>query len=76
MTPRYKVAESIGPDHAKHFIMLVQVNGRPRCRPRSQQAEPPNRLRPWPHRMGLPAAEYVPNPELEARYGLGDNNVP
>ena len=39
MTPRYKVAESIGPDHAKHFIMLVQVNGRPpRGWPGPQQA--------------------------------------
>ena len=25
------------------------------------------------HRMGLPASEYVPNPELEARYGFGDD---
>jgi ribonuclease-3 len=77
MTPRYKVAESIGPDHAKYFIMLVQVNGRPRGvgQGRSKQEAAQQAAAMALHRMGLPAAEYAPNPELEAKYGLADGNV-
>jgi ribonuclease-3 len=73
MTPRYRVAEAIGPDHAKHFIMLVQVNGRPRGvgEGRSKQEAAQQAAAMALHRMGLPAPEYVPNPELEARYGFG-----
>jgi ribonuclease-3 len=72
MTPRYKVAEAIGPDHAKHFIMLVQVNGRPRGvgQGRSKQEAAQQAAAMALQRMGLPAAEYVPNPEVEARYGF------
>jgi ribonuclease-3 len=73
LTPRYRVAEAIGPDHAKHFIMLVQVNGRPRGvgEGRSKQEAAQQAAAMALHRMGLPAPEYVPNPELEARYGFG-----
>jgi ribonuclease-3 len=73
MTPRYKVAEAIGPDHAKHFIMLVQVNGRPRGvgQGRSKQEAAQQAAAMALHQMGMPAAEYVPNPEIEARYGFG-----
>jgi ribonuclease-3 len=72
MTPRYKVADAIGPDHAKHFIMLVQVNGRPRGvgQGRSKQEAAQQAAAMALHRMGMPAAEYVPNPETEARYGF------
>ena len=77
MTPRYKVAESIGPDHAKHFIMLVQVNGRPRGvgQGRSKQEAAQQAAAMALHRMGMPASEYVANPELEAKYGLVDGDA-
>jgi ribonuclease-3 len=72
LTPRYRVAEAIGPDHAKHFIMLVQVNGRPRGvgEGRSKQEAAQQAAAMALQRMGLPAPEYIPNPELEAQYGL------
>jgi ribonuclease III len=77
MTPRYKVAESIGPDHAKHFVMLVQVNGRPRGvgQGRSKQEAAQQAAAMALHRSGLPAAEYVPNPELEAKHGFGEGKA-
>lgn len=73
MTPRYRIAEAIGPDHAKHFIMTVQVNGRPRGvgEGRSKQEAAQQAAALALLRAGLEAAEYVPNPELEARYGFG-----
>lgn len=72
MTPRYRVAEAIGPDHAKHFIMTVQVNGRPRGvgEGRSKQEAAQQAAAMALHQAGLEASEYVPNPELEARYGF------
>jgi ribonuclease-3 len=72
MTPRYRVAEAIGPDHAKHFIMTVQVNGRPRGvgEGRSKQEAAQQAASMALHRAGLEAAEYTPNPELEQRYGF------
>jgi ribonuclease-3 len=73
MTPRYRVADAIGPDHAKHFVMLVQVNGRPRGagEGRSKQEAAQQAAAMALHRMGLPAPEYVADAELEAKYGLG-----
>lgn len=71
-TPRYKVADALGPDHAKHFVMLVQVNGEPigvgqgRSKQESAQRAAAMAL----FRSGMPAPEYVPDPELEDRYGL------
>ncbi len=72
MTPRYKVAEAIGPDHAKHFIMQVQVNGRVRGvgQGRSKQEAAQQAAAMALHRMGLPADEYVPHPELEDKFHL------
>jgi ribonuclease-3 len=72
MTPRYRVADAIGPDHAKHFVMVVQVNGRPRGvgEGRSKQEAAQQAAAMALHHMGLPAPEYVPNPELEAKYGF------
>jgi ribonuclease-3 len=72
MTPRYRVAEAVGPDHAKHFIMTVQVNGRPRGvgEGRSKQEAAQQAAALALLCAGQEAAEYVPNPELEARYGF------
>lgn len=71
-TPRYRVADAIGPDHAKHFVMLAQVNGRPRGvgEGRSKQEAAQQAAAMALHLAGLDAAEYKPNPELEQRYGL------
>jgi ribonuclease-3 len=73
MTPRYRVADAIGPDHAKHFIMVVQVNGRPRGvgEGRSKQEAAQQAAAMALHRMGLPSPEYVANSDLEAKYGFG-----
>lgn len=71
-TPRYKVAQAIGPDHAKHFVMQVHINGRPygvgegRSKQESAQRAAAMAL----HRLGQPSAEYAPNLELEKRFGL------
>ncbi len=71
-TPRYKVAEALGPDHAKHFVMLVQINGEPfgvgqgRSKQESAQRAAAMAL----YHGGMPAPEYEPDRELEARFGL------
>jgi ribonuclease-3 len=72
MTPRYRVADALGPDHAKHFVMLVQVNGRPRGvgEGRSKQEAAQQAAAMALHRAGLEASEYQPNPDLERRYGF------
>jgi ribonuclease III len=71
-TPRYKVAESIGPDHAKHFVMLVLVNGRAWGvgQGRSKQEAAQQAAAMALHRAHQLAPEYVPNAELEARHPL------
>ena len=72
MTPRYRVAESIGPDHAKYFVMTVQVNGRVRGvgwgRSKQEAAQQAAALALL--LGGQEAPEYTPNAELERRYGL------
>lgn len=70
MTPRYKVAETTGPDHAKYFIMVVQVNGKPRGvgQGRSKQEAAQQAAAMALHRAGLSAPEYQPDPALEDRF--------
>lgn len=72
MTPRYRVADALGPDHAKHFVMLVQVNGRPRGvgEGRSKQEAAQQAAAMALHLAGLEASEYAPNHELEGQYGF------
>lgn len=72
MTPRYRVADALGPDHAKHFVMLVQVNGRPRGvgEGRSKQEAAQQAAAMALHLVGLEASEYTPNPALERHYGF------
>lgn len=73
-TPRYKVAEAIGPDHAKRFVMIVHINGRPlgvgdgRSKQEAAQLAAAMAL----HRASQPAPEYVANPSLEKRHGFDD----
>lgn len=72
LTPRYKEVEKHGPDHAKTFVMQVTIGGEihgvahGRSKQEATQAAAAMAL----HRLGLPAPEYVPDPELEARFGL------
>ncbi|MBW7885724.1 MAG: ribonuclease III [Caldilineaceae bacterium] len=71
-TPRYRVVKSIGPDHDKRFITLVQINGEAygvgdgRSKQEATQKAAAMAL----YRLQQPADEYVPNPELEAAFGL------
>ncbi len=71
-TPRYKVVEQQGPDHAKTFITVVSVKGEPmgvgagQSKQDASQAAAAAALA----RAGQFAPEYVPNPELEARHNL------
>lgn len=72
-TPRYKVAEAFGPDHAKTFITIVSVKNEqlgvgmgPSKQDASQGAAAAALFR-----VGEPAPEHVPNPDLEQRFGLG-----
>jgi len=71
-TPRYKEVEKFGPDHAKTFVMQVTVAGeilgvaQGRSKQDATQAAAAKAL----HTLDLPAPEYVPDPTLEARFGL------
>ena len=71
-TPRYKVGQAVGPDHAKLFIMLVHVNGQPRGvgAGRSKQEAAQKAAAMALHGYGQPVSEYIPNPGLEAQFGL------
>lgn len=76
MTPRYKEIEKFGPDHAKTFIMQVTIGGemygvaQGRSKQDATQAAAAMAL----HKLDLPVPEYVPDAELEARFGLKANN--
>lgn len=70
VTPRYRETESAGPDHDKTFVMTVLISGKVygvgdgRSKAEATQSAAA---------MGLlnlhqHAPEYVPNPDLEARY--------
>ncbi len=71
-TPRYKVVESSGPDHAKHFVMLVLVAGEPRGvgDGRSKQESAQKAAAMALYRAGEEANEYVPSLELEQKHGF------
>lgn len=74
LTPRYREVEKFGPDHAKTFVMQVTIAGemygvaQGRSKQDATQAAAAMAL----HKLGLPAPEYVPDPDLEARFGLSD----
>ena len=71
-TPRYKVVENFGPDHAKTFVTVVTVRNEPLgvgqgpSKQDASQAAAATAL----HRMGEDSPEYVQNEQLEAKYGL------
>lgn len=68
--PRYKQVDHSGPDHAKVFMFQVTIKdrrygvGEGATKQEASLAAAAMAL----HRLGLPAPEYVPNPELEARF--------
>ena len=76
-TPRYKEAESSGPDHDKVFVMQVMIKGKiygvgkGRSKAEATQAAAAMSLQ----RLGLPAPEYVPNPELEMRFNIENSQT-
>jgi ribonuclease-3 len=71
-TPRYKVVDHFGPDHAKTFVTLVTVRNEPLgvgqgpSKQDASQAAAATAL----HRMGEESPEYVQNAVLEVKYGL------
>ena len=72
-TPRYKVAEAYGPDHAKTFITIVTVKTEPlgvgigASKQDASQGAAAHAL----FRVGEVAPEHVANAELEGRFGFG-----
>lgn len=70
MSPRYKVVADEGPDHAKIFTTQVVVGdrrygvGRGRSKQEASQAAAAMAL----HHLGMGAAEYIPDPEIEAAW--------
>ncbi len=72
VTPRYRTVATEGPEHARVFTVQVTANkvpygvGRGRSKQEAAQAAAAMAL----HRLGQPAPEYVPRPDLEARYPL------
>jgi ribonuclease-3 len=70
--PRYKQVDHAGPDHAKTFMFQVIIRdvrhgvGQGASKQEASQAAAAMAL----NRLGLPAPEYIPNPELEAKYPL------
>jgi ribonuclease-3 len=72
LLPRYKQVDHSGPDHAKIFMFQVSIKDR-RCgvgEGASKQEASLAAAAMALQRLGLPAPEYVPNPELEARFPL------
>lgn len=74
LTPRYKEIEKFGPDHAKTFVMQVTIGGEIHgvAQGRSKQDATQQAAAMSLRKLGLPAPEYLPDPELQARYGLSD----
>ncbi len=77
LTPRYRIADSFGPDHAKTFVSLVTVKGKQvgvgqgHSKQDAEQAAAAMAL----HRCGEPASEYQPHPDLEKKFGLGESEA-
>lgn len=72
-TPRYKVVDTQGPDHARIFSIVVSVKGVPKgvgtglSKQDASQAAAAMAL----VLSGEHAPEYNPDPELEAKHGFG-----
>jgi ribonuclease III len=76
LTPRYKEIEKFGPDHAKTFVMQVTIGGEIYgvAQGRSKQDATQSAAAMALYKLGLPAPEYTPDAELEARFGLQDSS--
>ena len=74
LTPRYKEIEKFGPDHAKTFVMQVSIGGEIHgvAQGRNKQDATQQAAAMSLRKLGLPAPEYTPDPELQARYGVSD----
>lgn len=74
LTPRYKEIEKFGPDHAKTFVMQVTIGGEIHgiAQGRSKQDATQQAAAMSLRKLGLPAPEYIPDPDLQARHGLSD----
>lgn len=71
-TPRYKPIDSKGPDHDKHFVMVVQINGKPYGigEGRSKQDASQQAAAMALYHLGAPLTGYVHDTSLGDRYGL------
>ena len=74
LTPRYKEIEKFGPDHAKTFVMQVSIGGEIHgvAQGRNKQDATQQAAAMSLRKLGLLAPEYIPDPELQARYGLSE----
>lgn len=76
-TPRYKVVDTQGPDHARIFTTVVSVKGVPKgvgtglSKQDASQAAAAMAL----VLSGQHAPEYKPDPEVEARHGFGPDEA-
>ncbi len=72
VTPKYKMVENGGPDHAKTFVMQVKIGDEVvgAAQGRSKQDATLAAAAVALHHLGQIAPEYIPDPELENRYGL------
>ncbi|MFZ4661034.1 MAG: ribonuclease III [Caldilineaceae bacterium] len=75
LTPRYKEIEKFGPDHAKTFVMQVTIGGEIHgvAQGRNKQDATQQAAAMSLRKLGLLAPEYIPDPELQARYGLSES---
>ncbi|MBI1296313.1 ribonuclease III [bacterium] len=78
VTPRYKTIVTQGPDHARVFTVQVTADKHPYGigRGRSKQEAAQSAAAMALHRLGLPALEYTPAPDLEAEHPLPPLNLP
>lgn len=74
LTPRYKEIEKFGPDHAKTFVMQVTIGGEIHgiAQGRSKQDATQQAAAMSLRKLGLLAPEYIPDPALQARYGVSE----
>lgn len=76
-TPRYKVVDWSGPDHARLFVSQVSLKGEAigvgtgHSKQDASQSAAAQAL----YRMGEAAPEYTPNPAVEAEYNLTEPYV-
>ncbi|HAJ35650.1 MAG TPA: ribonuclease III [Chloroflexi bacterium] len=71
-TPRYRQIDSKGPDHDKHFVMTVQINGKPYGigEGHSKQEASQRAAAMALYLLGEPPADYQHDLQAGLRYGL------